>query len=147
MHFNPQKSCEARAEIGTPAVAADAASNNQALSHPPRAAALASNVPTTPADRGDRSGNRRLSPGPWSAEVHRLSEGFSAIVYDARGWMIADHLTAEDAQLMAASWNLLVAAKAMVHAFHDGVPEGLKSEYQALVAACADAEGFPGGAA
>lgn len=37
----------------------------------------------------------------WTYEVHELSEGFSAIVYDENGHRVADHLTEEQAALIA----------------------------------------------
>lgn len=52
------------------------------------------------------------TPGPWSYEVHELSEGYSAIVYDARGQRVGtDHLSEADAALIAAAPDLLAAIK------------------------------------
>lgn len=48
---------------------------------------------------------------PWSYEVHELSEGYSAIVYDERGHAIADHLAEDRARLIAAAPELLTALK------------------------------------
>jgi hypothetical protein len=50
----------------------------------------------------------------WEYEVHELSEGVSAIVYDGYGQRIADHLTEEQAALIAAAPELLVELKAAV---------------------------------
>lgn len=50
-----------------------------------------------------------FTAGPWSYEVHELSEGYSAIVYDERGHAIADHLTEDRARLIAAAPELLAA--------------------------------------
>jgi len=33
-----------------------------------------------------------IHPLPWSYEVHELSEGYSAIIYDAKGHCVVDHL-------------------------------------------------------
>lgn len=42
--------------------------------------------------------------GPWSYEVHKLSSGYSAIVYAANGMRVGtDHLSEEDARLIAAA--------------------------------------------
>lgn len=48
-------------------------------------------------------------PAPWSYEVHELSEGLSAIVYDANGTAIADHLDEATAAKIAAAPELLEA--------------------------------------
>lgn len=47
--------------------------------------------------------------GPWTYEVHELSEGYSAIVYDEHGQMIADHLTEDRARLIVAAPELVAA--------------------------------------
>lgn len=41
--------------------------------------------------------------GEWTYEVHELSTGYSAIVYDEHGQRIADHLSEERARLIAAA--------------------------------------------
>ncbi|HEX5320600.1 MAG TPA: hypothetical protein VFW46_15660 [Stellaceae bacterium] len=48
---------------------------------------------------------------PWTYEVHELSEGYSAIVYDARGNRIGgfDHLDEATARLIAAAPELYEA--------------------------------------
>jgi hypothetical protein len=75
--------------------------------------------------------------GPWSYEVHELSTGYSAIVYDERGQALADHLDEEVARLIAAAPCLLEALKAMVlndtHTYRDC--------HKAAVAAIARATG------
>lgn len=44
------------------------------------------------------------SRAPWTYEVHELSTGFSAIVYDANGQRVGtDHLSEADAALIAAA--------------------------------------------
>lgn len=53
----------------------------------------------------------RHSPGPWSAEVHELSEGFTGCVYDANGHRLVDYLSEADANLIAAAPKLLQALK------------------------------------
>lgn len=64
------------------------------------------------------------APRPWSYEVHELSEGYSGIVYDASGHRVGtDHLSEEDAAVIAAAPDLLEALKAMTH----GLPELLES--------------------
>jgi hypothetical protein len=47
----------------------------------------------------------------WTYEVHELSEGDSAIVYDERGRAVADHLSEEHARLIAAAPEMLAALK------------------------------------
>jgi hypothetical protein len=51
------------------------------------------------------------TPEPWTYEVHELSEGMSAIVYDAKGKALADHLSEDEARLIAAAPELLAALK------------------------------------
>lgn len=48
----------------------------------------------------------------WTYEVHQLSEGYSGIVYDEHGQMVADHLSEERARLIAASNDMLAALEA-----------------------------------
>ena len=48
----------------------------------------------------------------WTWELHELSEGPSAIVYDEHGRMIADHLTPAIAAKIAAAPALLEALQA-----------------------------------
>jgi len=43
----------------------------------------------------------------WTCEVHELSEGFSAIVYDEHGQMVADHLDEDRALLIASAPDML----------------------------------------
>lgn len=47
----------------------------------------------------------------WTYEVHELSEGYSAIVYDEHGQAIADHLTEKQARLIAGAPVMLAALK------------------------------------
>ncbi len=61
--------------------------------------------------------------GPWTYEVHELSEGFSAIVYAANGMRVGtDHLSEPDARLIAAApemaQELLEVADALDVAAH-----------------------------
>lgn len=51
---------------------------------------------------GDRCDCESGRPRPWDYEVHELSEGYSAIVYDANGKAVADHLTEAQAKAMVA---------------------------------------------
>jgi hypothetical protein len=50
-----------------------------------------------------------LKSGRWTVEEHELSEGFSAVVYDGNGVMIADHLSLDRAHLIAAAPRLYSA--------------------------------------
>jgi hypothetical protein len=53
-----------------------------------------------------------FTPGPWTYEVHELSEGFSGIVYAANGMRVGtDHLSEADARLIAAAPALYEALK------------------------------------
>lgn len=62
------------------------------------------------------------APRPWSYEVHELSEGYSGIVYDASGHRVGtDHLSEEDAAVIAAAPDLLEALTELV-LYHD-VPD------------------------
>ena len=59
----------------------------------------------------------------WTWELHELSEGPSAIVYDEHGRMIADHLTPAIAAKIAAAPAMLEALQGLTH----GLPELLES--------------------
>ena len=41
----------------------------------------------------------------WTYEVHQLSEDYSAIIYDANGYAVADHLKKEHADLIVRAVN------------------------------------------
>ena len=58
------------------------------------------------------------APAPWTYEVHRLSEGYSAIVYDACGHRIGglDHLDEPTARLIAAAPTLYEALEELLAA-------------------------------
>lgn len=43
--------------------------------------------------------------GAWTYEVHELSEGYSAIVYDGHGQAVADHLTEDRAAFIVRACN------------------------------------------
>jgi hypothetical protein len=60
------------------------------------------------APSNDRAGAAGLSvaDGGWTWEEHQLSEGFSCIVYDEHGRMVADHLDRETAAKIAAAPDL-----------------------------------------
>lgn len=47
----------------------------------------------------------------WTVEEHELSEGFSCVVYDEHGQMIADHLSREQAHKIAAAPDLYETAE------------------------------------
>jgi len=49
----------------------------------------------------------------WTYEVHQLSEGYSGIVYDEHGQMVADHLSEERACLIADAPDLLEALESI----------------------------------
>lgn len=67
-----------------------------------------------------------MSPTPWSAEVHELSEGYSGIVYDRNGISIgADHLLPADAYLVGAAPDLRAALEAIVNSLATQDDEGL----------------------
>lgn len=54
-------------------------------------------------DRFLKTGHLPGSPTPWSYELHELSSGYSAIVYDANGQRVGtDHLTEIDARRIVA---------------------------------------------
>jgi hypothetical protein len=52
--------------------------------------------------------------GEWTFEVHELSEGFSAIVYDERGFAVADHLTERGARVMVEAHNARARLRATI---------------------------------
>lgn len=90
------------------------------------------------------------TPEPWSYEVHELSEGFSAIVYDEHGRAVADHLSEDRAHLIAAApdmYGALLAAKVVIEMMER--PEGMGGRVNAALdkrlaqidAAIAKAEG------
>lgn len=88
----------------------------------------------------------------WTYEVHELSEGFSGIVYDEHGWMIADHLSEDRASLIAAAPMLKDAARDAVEAFKllrirlADEPEAvalIDTHVSELLYAVASAEGIP----
>lgn len=68
----------------------------------------------------------------WTYEVHQLSEGYSAIVYDENGRAVADHLREEHARLIVRAVNahdelveaLTLARKSVAYA-HKCVAEEL----------------------
>lgn len=55
----------------------------------------------------------RQHPTPWTWEEHELPEGFSCIVYDARGTRVGrlDHLDADTASVIVDGVNALMAPK------------------------------------
>ena len=60
--------------------------------------------------------DRTHTPGPWSYEMHELSTGPSGIVYGKNGQRVGsaggtDHLTEEDARLIAAAPEMLHTLK------------------------------------
>jgi hypothetical protein len=57
------------------------------------------------------------APGPWSGEVHELSEGPSGIVYDANGYCVADGLKPSDVHIIAAGPSLLASLKELKELF------------------------------
>jgi hypothetical protein len=85
------------------------------------------------------------TPGPWTHEVHQLSEGFSGIVYAANGMRVGtDHLSEDDARLIAASPDLLEACKALVRFVDSHGSEHInRVPFAAARAAIAKAEGKP----
>ena len=63
---------------------------------------------------------------PWTYEVHELSEGNSAIVYDCDGVRVGtDHLTEAEASLIAAAPDMYEALKKLVERidFNGGIGE------------------------
>lgn len=60
--------------------------------------------------RGSVGGEDVIPATGWTCEVHELSEGFSAIVYDEHGQMLADHLDEDRALLIAAAPDGLAVA-------------------------------------
>ena len=56
----------------------------------------------------------------WEVEIHELSEGPSAVVYDEFGQMVADHMSEGRARLVAASPDLYKAAKRALAVFRAG---------------------------
>lgn len=63
-----------------------------------------------PQDGSGEPAGSAAHPGPWTWEEHELSEGFSCIVYDARGnRVMTDHEGRETAAMIAASPTMLTA--------------------------------------
>lgn len=52
--------------------------------------------------------------GPWTVELHHLSEGPAWVVYDANGYRIADYLDEATAHLIAAAPDLAKALHALL---------------------------------
>ena len=66
-------------------------------------------------------------------ELHELSSGFSAILYDEHGQAIDTHLTEQQAKTIAHRVNVhdeLVAALAGMLAINDSVTQGQEREYR-----------------
>ena len=68
--------------------------------------------------------DRTHTPGPWSYEMHELSTGPSGIVYGKNGQRVGsaggtDHLTEEDARLIAAAPEMLAALKSALDFLSD----------------------------
>lgn len=82
------------------------------------------------------------TPGPWTHEVHELSSGYSAIVYDANGYRLGgfDHLTEADARLIAAAPEMLDALKRAVIEMEMWCPVHAAAEIKIAKAAIAKAE-------
>lgn len=57
--------------------------------------------------------------GPWEAEAQMLSEGEVCCVYDGDGRRIADYLTEDQANLIAAAPDLFAALSLMIADFAD----------------------------
>ncbi|MGL4640563.1 MAG: hypothetical protein ACRCVX_12650 [Shewanella sp.] len=58
-----------------------------------------------------------MKNAPWSMEVHELSEGFSAIIYDANGIGVLDHLSEDNARRIVAAVNATdgISTEALEH--------------------------------
>lgn len=80
----------------------------------------------------------------WTCEVHELSEGFSAIVYDEHGQMLADHLDEDRALLIAAAPDMLAALEAITQVRvqgHDNIWAGTSRCREIAATALAKARG------
>jgi hypothetical protein len=81
----------------------------------------------------------------WTWEEHSLSEGYSCVVYDQHGRMIADHLSAEIARLIASAPDLLEALMEAQQLYLDGIlntpSEQIERVHQLRIAAIVRATG------
>lgn len=71
----------------------------------------------------------------WTHEVHQLSEGYSAIVYDEHGQSIADHLSEKRARLIAAAPDMLAALREALRAAPAPLPLWAKNVRAAIARA------------
>jgi hypothetical protein len=88
-------------------------------------------------------------PQPWTWEEHELSEGYSCIVYDARGQLVKlDHLDSDTAAAVASAIQTRAALRALIaahygaaHALDGPVWKALKVAEQALDSATPASDG------
>lgn len=57
------------------------------------------------------------SENEWTFEEHQLSEGFSCVVYDGHGKMVADHLDRETAAKVSAAHEMFEALQVVLNGY------------------------------
>ena len=93
-------------------------------------------IPTTtwtPEFEAVIGGKGARHPSPWQADGEMLSEGYSATVRDASGWIIVDHTDDATAALIAAAPELLAALIALVDSFEKHRPKELWDAARAAI--------------